>query len=270
MGDSHAASRDIPAHSHIRAASLRDVASLTTDLWLSPTVVLAVRAGGRLSRDLKQIPKDRGRELQRPPRRLLIDVGCPRSYGLKDADRVLVVRAYRIGHPLVRHGRKPGAPPRADLDAATFLPLDVAHERVVDDGTPGIEPVATPPAHRAHPLGHDRTLRRSRSPPKWAHLMLQTHPTLGQRVAMADAWQKRSPRHRLTVNAGVRVRLKPPRSRYASLISRASARKTPSSSGRRLRRRRPARVRLGQIRLGMARGDHHVQLAELAAALEVV
>ena len=56
------------------------------------------------------------------------------------------------------------APPRADLDAATFLPLGVAHERVVDDGMPGVEPVATPPAYRAHALGHDRILRRS--PPK--------------------------------------------------------------------------------------------------------
>jgi STE24 endopeptidase len=29
------------------------------------------------------------------------------------------------------------------------------------------------------------------SPPTWAYLMLQTHPTLAQRVAMADAWQAR-------------------------------------------------------------------------------
>jgi STE24 endopeptidase len=29
------------------------------------------------------------------------------------------------------------------------------------------------------------------SPPTWAYLMLQTHPTLAQRVAMANAWQAR-------------------------------------------------------------------------------
>ncbi|HEX3290638.1 MAG TPA: M48 family metalloprotease [Gaiella sp.] len=32
------------------------------------------------------------------------------------------------------------------------------------------------------------------SPPTWAYLMLQTHPTLAQRVAMANAWQKRNRR----------------------------------------------------------------------------
>ncbi len=162
---------------------------LVEDLWLSPTLVSAVRAGRGLSRDLEEIPKDGGRELQRPPRRLRIDVRCPHSYGLKDADRVLVVRSYRIGQLLFGHVRKPGAPPRADLDAATFLLVGVAHERVVDDGMPGIEPDATPPAHCAHPLGHDRTLRRRESSPTWACLMLQTHPTPAQRVELADAWQ---------------------------------------------------------------------------------
>ena len=27
------------------------------------------------------------------------------------------------------------------------------------------------------------------NPPRWAHVMLGTHPTLAQRVAMARAWQ---------------------------------------------------------------------------------
>jgi STE24 endopeptidase len=31
------------------------------------------------------------------------------------------------------------------------------------------------------------------SPPTWAYVMLETHPTLEQRVAMADAWRARSP-----------------------------------------------------------------------------
>ena len=29
------------------------------------------------------------------------------------------------------------------------------------------------------------------SPPTWAYVMLQSHPTLAQRVAMADAWEQR-------------------------------------------------------------------------------
>jgi STE24 endopeptidase len=29
------------------------------------------------------------------------------------------------------------------------------------------------------------------SPPTWAYLLLQTHPTLAQRVAMANAWARR-------------------------------------------------------------------------------
>jgi len=32
------------------------------------------------------------------------------------------------------------------------------------------------------------------SPPTWAYLMLQTHPTLAQRVAMANAWAREHPR----------------------------------------------------------------------------
>jgi STE24 endopeptidase len=30
------------------------------------------------------------------------------------------------------------------------------------------------------------------SPPTWAYVLLQTHPTLAQRVAMANAWETRS------------------------------------------------------------------------------
>ena len=56
-------------------------------------LVLGLRASGRLRRDLEEVPQNLGCELQCPPRRLLIDVGCVRSYSLKDASRVLVVRA---------------------------------------------------------------------------------------------------------------------------------------------------------------------------------
>ena len=31
------------------------------------------------------------------------------------------------------------------------------------------------------------------SPPTWAYLLLQTHPTLAQRVAMANAWAEEHP-----------------------------------------------------------------------------
>ena len=68
------------------------------------------RATGSVG-DIEEIPQNRGRELQRPPRRLHIDVGCARSHRLKDSDRVLVVRTYRIRHTLVGHVRKPQAPP---------------------------------------------------------------------------------------------------------------------------------------------------------------
>jgi STE24 endopeptidase len=30
------------------------------------------------------------------------------------------------------------------------------------------------------------------SPPTWAYVLLQSHPTLAQRVAMADAWARRN------------------------------------------------------------------------------
>jgi STE24 endopeptidase len=30
------------------------------------------------------------------------------------------------------------------------------------------------------------------SPPTWAYVLLQTHPTLAQRVAMANAWEERA------------------------------------------------------------------------------
>ena len=36
-----------------------------------------------------------------------------------------------------------------------------------------------------------RTSLGDPSPPTWAYVLLQTHPTLAQRVAMADAWAKR-------------------------------------------------------------------------------
>ena len=56
-------------------------------------LVLWLGASGKLRRDLEEVPQNLGCELQCPPRRLLIDVGCVRSYGLKDAGRVLVVLA---------------------------------------------------------------------------------------------------------------------------------------------------------------------------------
>jgi len=101
-------------------------------------------------------------------------MGCVRSCGLKDTDRVLVVLGPSSGtrssamYASLRHAHEQTS------TRAAFLPLGVAHERVADDGVPGVEPVATSPAYRAHPLGHDLSLRGEapmlwwpRTTPRW-------------------------------------------------------------------------------------------------------
>ena len=42
-------------------------------------------------------------------------------------------------------------------------------------------------------VGFGRTSLGDPDPPGWAHLLLDTHPTLAQRVAMAEAWRRRQP-----------------------------------------------------------------------------
>lgn len=48
-----------------------------------------------------------------------------------------------------------------------------------------------PPAARGLFVGFGRTSLADPDPPAWAHIMLDSHPTLAQRVAMADAWAAR-------------------------------------------------------------------------------
>ena len=40
----------------------------------------------------------------------------------------------------------------------------------------------------------ERTSLESPSPPTWDYLFLETHPTLAQRIAMVEQWQKRNGR----------------------------------------------------------------------------
>ncbi len=49
-----------------------------------------------------------------------------------------------------------------------------------------------PAAARGLFVGFGRTDLANPSPPLWAHVLLDSHPTLEQRVAMADAWARRN------------------------------------------------------------------------------
>jgi STE24 endopeptidase len=51
-----------------------------------------------------------------------------------------------------------------------------------------------PAAARDLFVGFARTSLADPDPPAWAHVLLDTHPSLAQRVAMVDAWAARSPR----------------------------------------------------------------------------
>jgi STE24 endopeptidase len=50
-----------------------------------------------------------------------------------------------------------------------------------------------PAAARGLFIGFSDTSLANPDPPGWAHLLLDSHPTLAQRVAMAEAWQQRKP-----------------------------------------------------------------------------
>jgi len=50
-----------------------------------------------------------------------------------------------------------------------------------------------PAAARRLFVGFARTSLADPNPPEWAHVLLDDHPSLAERVAMADAWQKRNP-----------------------------------------------------------------------------
>jgi len=48
-----------------------------------------------------------------------------------------------------------------------------------------------PSAARGLFVGFGKTSLANPDPPLWAHVLLDSHPTLAQRVAMADAWARR-------------------------------------------------------------------------------
>jgi STE24 endopeptidase len=50
-----------------------------------------------------------------------------------------------------------------------------------------------PAAARGLFVGFGTTSLANPDPPAWAYLFLEDHPTLAQRVAMADAWKRRNP-----------------------------------------------------------------------------
>jgi len=50
-----------------------------------------------------------------------------------------------------------------------------------------------PAAARRLFVGFGKTSLADPNPPTWAYALLENHPTLAQRVAMADAWQRRQP-----------------------------------------------------------------------------
>ena len=51
-----------------------------------------------------------------------------------------------------------------------------------------------PAAVRGLFVGFAKTSLGDPDPPGWSHVLLDTHPTLAQRVAMAEAWETRNPR----------------------------------------------------------------------------
>jgi STE24 endopeptidase len=50
-----------------------------------------------------------------------------------------------------------------------------------------------PAAARGLFVGFGTTSLVNPDPPTWAHVLLDSHPTLDQRVAMAEAWKRRNP-----------------------------------------------------------------------------
>jgi STE24 endopeptidase len=51
-----------------------------------------------------------------------------------------------------------------------------------------------PTAARDLFVGFGKTSLGDPEPPLWAHILLDSHPTLSQRVAMAEAWRRQHPR----------------------------------------------------------------------------
>ena len=56
-----------------------------------------------------------------------------------------------------------------------------------------LETTRDPAAVRGLFVGFAKTSLGDPDPPAWAHVLLDSHPTLAQRVAMAEAWRRRQP-----------------------------------------------------------------------------
>ena len=79
-----------------------------------------------------------------------------------------------------------------------------------------------PAAARGLFVGFGDSSLANPDPPGWAHVLLDSHPTLAQRVAMAEAWKQRNPSRR-----------QPEPPAPTSTCTRARSRPRAASAGRR-------------------------------------
>ena len=49
-----------------------------------------------------------------------------------------------------------------------------------------------PVAARGLFVGFGKSSLADPNPPRWAYVLLESHPTLAQRIAMADAWKRQN------------------------------------------------------------------------------
>ncbi len=68
----------------------------------------------------------------------------------------------------------------------------VSRESEAEADWKALQTTRDPESARGLFRGFSETALGDPSPPTWAYVLLQTHPTLAQRVAMADAWEARS------------------------------------------------------------------------------
>ena len=92
---------------------------------------------------------------------------------------------------------QPAAVPLALLVAAVFqlatAPAQnaISRQAEAEADWKALETTRDPPSARGLFRGFAETSLGDPSPPAWVYVLLQTHPTLAQRVAMADAWAAR-------------------------------------------------------------------------------
>jgi Zn-dependent protease with chaperone function len=118
--------------------------------------------------------------------------------------------AFVIAEVTRRRGglRDPGLLPLAMLVLAVFqlatTPLVNAISRRYEAEADWIalETTREPGAARGLFEGFSRTSLQQPSPPRWDYVMLEDHPTIIQRIAMAEAWKARSRRSAAALPAG--------------------------------------------------------------------